>query len=487
MYPSVTAGRSRYGCGGGPGSAPTVAAGCPARSVDGQDRAHDERVDRRGEPRRSLAARSVRVAGAADALAGTVEPAPATASTRGAPGDRGDPSAHPMSATCSASESTQAANERGLSRRAAAGRRRRQLDVAAVPAAVGDEALVGRQQHLQRRRVDDVGRRRHWRSRHGVDQLEHDERPLEAPPDVAEAPRRPAHRRSRSTCRPARPGREHGVDGVDRRPASRALRRGRAGAEDPPRGGREELADVAASPTSSARRSPTAARGRRQLGVEAARPPAVTSIVGRAPLGHAAQRAPPSPRRPAAAVEPDERRVLAAPGGDARAVRAIASARSAARPIQNSASAARVGTEAARSTWGSAGRRSRRASRSPPSTHTSLASGPSGGAGRRRRPAPARCRRPSRAPRRAGDRVEPDDDRRRGDVAVAEGRHRRPARRRRRAGRARAAAGEGLDRGRPVAAQVDVLDQPAPWALASTTPPSAAAEGSPGTRRRRAR
>ena len=57
-----------------------------------------------------------------------------------------------------------------------------------------------------------------------------------------------------------------------------------------------------------------------------------------------------------------------------RTVLAIASARSAARPTQNRASAARVGTDDPRSTCGSGGATITGAARAPPSTHTSFAS-----------------------------------------------------------------------------------------------------------------
>ena len=85
---------------------------------------------------------------------------------------------------------------------------------------------------------------------------------------------------------------------------------------------------------------------------------------------------------------------------------------------------------------------------------------------------------------RSGDGVQPHDDRGRAEFAAAERRQRR------RAGRSVAAspscgrrsddAGERLGRGRPVRRQARILDQPQPWALASTTPPLATADSTPG-------
>ena len=70
-----------------------------------------------------------------------------------------------------------------------------ELDVAAVPATVGDEALVGRQQHLDHRRLD-VGAAQHASPAtvdRGLDEIDDDERPLQTPARVTDAPRRAAH------------------------------------------------------------------------------------------------------------------------------------------------------------------------------------------------------------------------------------------------------------------------------------------------------
>ncbi len=152
------------------------------------------------------------------------------------------------------------------------------------------------------------------------------------------------------------------VEHVDRRPARRSARRatrrgcrapGRSsptGTRRPSRRRRASALSRSATARVAAASSPSRAtigRPARRLGVE--RRAAHDAQHG----GHAAR--PSARRRTRPATGP-------AGGGrrSTRAVLAIASARSAARPTQNSASAARVGTDEPRSTCGSGGRHDHR-------------------------------------------------------------------------------------------------------------------------------
>ena len=92
-----------------------------------------------------------------------------------------------------------------------------ELDVAAVPAAVRDEALVGGEQHLdrprpRRRRSTPVGASAVDRR---LDEIEHDERPLEPATGVADPPRRAAHDALVPQPGERREVGEHGVEIVD--------------------------------------------------------------------------------------------------------------------------------------------------------------------------------------------------------------------------------------------------------------------------------
>ena len=299
--------------------------------------------------------------------------------------------------------------------------RRRQLDVAAVLPAVGDEALVGRQQHLQRRRHAAVS----------------------CPSAAASAspisePARPSTTSARSRRTPMSPKRHAGPRTVDsfHIPANaasvgqhvvdaRRRRRGRrrttridaatsastravlAGQELADRRG---LGDERPQPLAELRASPPASRVELEHGRRARR--RRRRRRGDAADGAAAPRPSATPtarRRTSTSVGSWRRRPATT-----RSVLAIASARSAARPIQNSASAARVGTERGEVDLRQRRDDGRRATASASSTQTSLTSA---------------CRRP---PRVVARRQHP---------AVAAGHHRDAVRRRRRRAGGRTTAG----------------------------------------------
>ena len=165
-----------------------------------------------------------------------------------------------------------------------------------------------------------------------------------------------------------------------------------------------------------------------------------------------------------------------------RTVLAIASARSAARPSQNRASAARVGTDDPRSTCGSGGATISGAARAPPSTHTSFARRADGrrgsSPGSSTRPLPpaitvtpwgpaTACRRTTTLAlttwpdRNAGTPARTSSPRAEASIGAAP------------VSPSTAAAQYG--------ARAGSSSTPEPWPLASTTPPSDEASASPGT------
>ena len=198
-------------------------------------------------------------------------------------------------------------------------RGRGRLDVAAVVPAVGDEALVRRQEHLQRGPVDDVaGLELHARDRGigvgigaqaCVDEAEHDGRALDAPAEVAEAPRRAVHRAlvpqpdERSHVGDAR------VEGVDGRPpVGELVARGSHVAQHTARGHGEVLGDGRRLGQHRGELLAHGARRRHELGVEHDDRAAVGRFGVERRAAHDAQDVGHA-QRPAAPVERRQRRV----------------------------------------------------------------------------------------------------------------------------------------------------------------------------------
>ena len=232
-------------------------------------------------------------------------------------------------ARCSAMRSSWKASARGLvSSPSEQVEHRVDPRVAPVPAAVGDEALVGGQHDLVAGAGGELVRRR---PEHRLDRGQHHERPLQAAAQVEQAPRRAAHRalhgqpgqgaqrrrRPGPTCRPAAPASTrspsstcHVVDDRNPRTALAARRSWSSCSATPP------------GPTSAAAR--TSGRSRRP----ARRAPRPRSAPADRPQAGA------SPRRPTTSERSSRPGSCCERASTARARRATPSARSAWRPSQ---------------------------------------------------------------------------------------------------------------------------------------------------------
>ena len=299
--------------------------------------------------------------------------------------------------------------------------RGRDVDLAAVATAVGDEALVRRQQELD----EAAGRERVGAStrRHGrvAERLATPLIPSISPKTRSSrrpiSPKRHAgpwttlsfHNPTNEARSISTPSIERDVD--ERRVVGQREGERRAGLGEPrqhPAGGhREELADRRHLGQKRAELTDEriAAPDRRRLGLVAdgAGRPAISLSIER-------RRTHPSP-----SISPVR-------SSTTRSARAISSLRSTARPAQNNASAARVGTDAIRSTCGSGARRRTTGATAPPTTHRSFAVAAVGTPDRRRRRARARSPGQHLDAEVAGDRLQPQDDAALDDLRAVEAR-----------------------------------------------------------------